>query len=118
MGLCYADCEGPSTSLPDEDAAPHGCGTCGRRGRARKVTAGCGANTATLESRNQKCGCRGHCAAELADVCIGREMASKLGNSKKVMIGQTRRFGQVWTEMLVLPFALLAFAFFYFGSEF
>jgi len=45
-------------------------------------------------------------------------MASKLGNSKKVMIGQTRRFGQVWTEMLVLPFALLAFAFFYFGSEF
>lgn len=111
MGLCYADCEGPSTSLLDEDAAPHGCGTHGWRGRARNVMAGRGANTATLESRKRKCGWRGQGAAEPTDVRIGREMASKLGNNKKVVIEQTRLFGQVWTEMLVLPFALLAFAF-------
>ena len=30
------------------------------------------------------------------------EIAVKVGNSKKVVIGQTRRFGQVWVEMEVL----------------
>jgi hypothetical protein len=38
-------------------------------------------------------------------------MVGMVGNSKKVVIGQTHHFGQVWTEMVVLPFALLAFAF-------
>ena len=32
---------------------------------------------------------------EPADVRIGREIAGKVGNSKKVMIRQTHQFGQV-----------------------
>lgn len=33
MGLCYADRDGPSTSLPIEEDAPRGRGSRGRRGR-------------------------------------------------------------------------------------
>ena len=46
-----------------------------------------------------------------ADIHIGREIAGKLGNSKKVVMRQTHRFGQVWTEMVALPFVFLASAF-------
>jgi hypothetical protein len=87
MGLCYADREGPSTCLPHKDAAPHGCGTRGWRGRVRKVTARRGANTVVLESRKQKCGGRGRGTAESTNVRIGREMVGMVGNSKKVVIG-------------------------------
>jgi hypothetical protein len=38
-------------------------------------------------------------------------MAGKVGNNMKVVIGQTRHFGQVWTKMVDLRFALLAFGF-------
>jgi hypothetical protein len=40
-----------------------------------------------MESRKQKLGGQGRFIAELADVRIGREIAGKVGNSKKVMIG-------------------------------
>ena len=92
MGLCHADRSGPSTSLPADDAAPRGRGqrTHGRRGRARKVTAGRGTSTAAMESRKRKLGGRGRGPVEPADVRIGREIAGKVGKSKKVMIGQTR----------------------------
>ena len=75
------------------------------------MTAGHGANTATLESCKWKHGGRGWGISEPTDIHIGHEIAGKVGNNKKVVIGQTRCFGQVWTEMVVLPFALLAFAF-------
>lgn len=41
---------------------------------------------------------------EPADVRIGMEVAGAVGNRKKVVIGKTRRFGQVWTEMVDLFF--------------
>lgn len=66
---------------------------------------GHGVNTAMLESWKQKHGGQGRGAAEPTNVCIGREMAGKVGNNKKVVIGQTHHFGQV-TEMVVLPFVL------------
>ena len=65
----------------------------GRRARERKVTAGRGTSTAAMESRKRKLGGRGRGPVEPADVWIGREIAGKVGNSKKVMIRQTRRFG-------------------------
>ena len=74
-------------SLPIEEAAPRGSGTCGRRGRERKVTAGRGASTATLESRKRKRGGRGWGIAEPVDIRIEREIAGKISNSKKVVIG-------------------------------
>ena len=51
----------------------------------------------------------GRGTAEPTGIRIGREIAGKVGNSKKVVIRQTRRFSQVWTEMVVLPFTLLTF---------
>jgi hypothetical protein len=82
VGLCYADRAGPSTSLLDDDVAPRGHGSrgCGHRGRARKVTARCGANTAILESRKRQRVRRGRGFTKPADVCIGREMAGRVGN--------------------------------------
>jgi hypothetical protein len=51
-------------------------------------------------------------------VQIGREIAGKVGNSKKV-IGQTRRFGQVWAEMVVLYFFVyFCYCYFWFGLYF
>jgi hypothetical protein len=35
-------------------------------------------------------------------VRIGREIASKVGNSKMIMIGQAHRFGRVRTKMVAL----------------
>jgi hypothetical protein len=58
------------------------------------VTPGRGTNTAAL-SRKRKLSDRGRGLTEPADVQIERDIARKVGNSKKVMIGQTRRFGQV-----------------------
>ena len=66
-----------------------------------------GANTTALESRKRKHGGRGRGISEPADIRIGREITGKVGNSKKVVTGQTRRFGQVWTKMVVHPFAFL-----------
>ena len=43
-------------------------------------------NTVALESRKRKCGGRGRGAAETADIRIGREIAGKVGNSKRVVI--------------------------------
>ena len=54
---------------------------------------------------------------EPTDMQIGREIAGKVSNSKKVMIGQTRRFGKVWTEMVVLYF-LCIFVVVVFGLAF
>jgi hypothetical protein len=51
-------------------------------------------NTAALSHKQELSG-RGRGLAEPADVRIEREIAGKVGNSKKVMIGQTRQFGQV-----------------------
>ena len=62
-----------------------------------------------MESRKRKLGGRGRGPVEPADVWIGREIAGKVGNSKKVMIGQTRRFGQVWTKMVVFAVFLMYF---------
>jgi hypothetical protein len=120
MGLCYADQLGPLTNLSANDAAPcgHGRGALGRRGRARKVTVGRGTNTAAMVSHKRKLSGRGHVLAEPTDMQIGREIAGKLGNSKKVMIGQTHRFGQVWTEMVVLYFFLYNFDVVVFGCPF
>jgi hypothetical protein len=61
-------------------------------------------NTTALESRKRQRVGRGHDFTEPADVHIGREVAGK-----KVVIGQTHRFGQVWTEMVVLWFSLCFF---------
>ena len=63
-----------------------------------------GTNIVAMESRKRKLSGRGRGPAEPVDTRIGREIAGKVGNSKKVMIGQTRRFGQVWAEMVVLFF--------------
>jgi len=92
MGLCYADWSGPLTSLRANNAAPcgHGQWTHGRRDRARKVMAGRETSMAAMESRKRKLSGRGRGPVEPADVRIGREIAGKVGNSKKVMIGQTR----------------------------
>ena len=79
MGLCYADRDGPSMSLPDKDVAPHGHGARGQRGHARKVIAGHGANTSALESHKQKHSERGRGISEPADIRIDREIASKVG---------------------------------------
>jgi hypothetical protein len=54
------------------------------------MTAGRGMNTTAMESRKQKPSGRGCGPAEPANVQVGREIAGKVGNSKKVMIGQTR----------------------------
>jgi hypothetical protein len=64
------------------------------------------AKTANLESRKWKARGRGGGPSEPSDVAFGRSMVGKVGNSKKVVLGETRRFGQVWTEMVVflLPF--------------
>ena len=45
-----------------------------------------GTNTAVMESRKQKLSGRGRGLTEPADVRIEREIAGKVGNSKKVMI--------------------------------
>jgi hypothetical protein len=97
MGLCYTERSNPSTSLPAENNEPHGRGNGARRrtGRARKATTGRGTKATAMESRKQKLGGRGRSLAEPANVQIGREIAGKVGNSKKIVIGQTRRFGQV-----------------------
>ena len=70
------------------------------------MTAGRGTNTVAMESQKRKLSSWGCGPAEPANVQIGREIAGKVGNSKKVMIGQTRRFGQVWAEMVVLYFCV------------
>ena len=44
------------------------------------------ANTTAMESRNRKLGGRGRGFIEPADVRIEREIAGKVGNSKKIMI--------------------------------
>ena len=51
------------------------------------MIAGHGMYTATLESRKQKLSGQGHGPLEPADVRIGREIAGKVGNSQKVLIG-------------------------------
>jgi hypothetical protein len=61
-----------------------------------------GVNIAVMESRKRKLGGRSRGFAEPADVRIGTEIAGKVGNSKKIMIGPAHRFGQVWTEMVAL----------------
>ena len=66
------------------------------------MTAGRGTNIAAMESHKRKLSGRGRGPVEPADVQIGRDIVGKVGNSKKAMIGQTRRFGQVWTEMVVI----------------
>jgi hypothetical protein len=66
------------------------------------MTAECGVNIAMMESRKQNLGVRGRGFAEPADVRIGREIASKVGNSKMIMIGQAHRFGRVRTKMVAL----------------
>ena len=109
MDLSYANCDDPSTRVLFKDAVPHGQGTRGRRSGWRQVTAGHGASTAALESCKRNHGGRGRDTAEPTDICIGREIASKVGNNKKVVIRQARRFGQFWTKMVVLPFTLLTF---------
>ena len=81
------------------------------------MTAGCGTNTAAMESRKRKLSDQGRGPTEPADVRIGREIAGKVGNSTKVVIGQTRRFGQVWAEMVVLCL-LYIFAVVVFGCPF
>lgn len=86
MGLCYADHDGPSMSLPVEDAAPHGRRTGSRRCRGRKAMVWRGANTVVLESCKRKRSDRGWGLAESADIQIGREIAGKVGNSKRVVI--------------------------------
>ena len=78
-------------------------------GRGQKVTTGRGAKNAAMESHKRKLRGRGHAHAEPADVRIGREITGKVGNSKKVMIGQTRQFVQVWTKMVVLVVFLMYF---------
>lgn len=40
MGLCYADREGPSTSLPVEEVAPSGCGAQGQLGQKEENDCG------------------------------------------------------------------------------
>jgi hypothetical protein len=55
-----------------------------------------------MESHKRKLDGRGRSFTEPADVRIGREIAGKVGNRKKIVIGQTHRFGQVWTEMVAL----------------
>ena len=87
IGLCYANRSDPSTSLPVGDAAPYGHGTKGRRFRARMVMTGHGANTTAMESPKQKLSGRGRSVIEPTNVQIRREIAGKVGNSKKVMIG-------------------------------
>jgi hypothetical protein len=47
---------------------------------------GHGTNTTAMESQKQKLNDRGRGPAEPADVRIGREIAGKVGNSKKVVI--------------------------------
>lgn len=51
-----------------------------------------------LELRKRKHGGRGLVSSEPADIRIGREIAGAIGNNKKVVIGKTRCFGQVWTR--------------------
>ena len=66
---------------------PRGHEARGRGGRAQKVMDGCGANNAVMESHKRKLSGRGRGLIEPADVWIGREIAGKVGNSKKVVIG-------------------------------
>jgi hypothetical protein len=66
------------------------------------------AKTADLESQKRKAGRHGGGPSEPSDVAFGRWIAGKVDNSKKVVLGETLRFGQVWTKMVV--FSLLFFA--------
>jgi hypothetical protein len=86
MDICYADQLGPSTSLSAKDAASlgRGRGARGRRGRAQKMMAGHGTSTAVMDKR--KLSDRGCGPMEPVDVRIGKEIASRVGNSKMVMI--------------------------------
>jgi hypothetical protein len=59
------------------------------------MTAGREMSMAAMESHKRKLSGRGRGLVEPADVRIGREIVGKVGNSKKVMIRQTHRFGQV-----------------------
>ena len=70
-----------------------------------------------MESRKQKLSGRGQGPVEPADVRFGREIAGKVGNSKKLVLGQTRHFGQVWTKMVV-PLPTPFFFFFLVASLF
>jgi hypothetical protein len=67
-----------------------------------------------MESHKRKLSGQGRGLVEPADMRIGREIVGKLGNSKKVMIKQTRRFGQVWTEMVVFAVFLSYFSCYWF----
>ena len=80
------------------------------------MTAGRVLGTATIESHKRKLNGRGQGLAEPADVRLGREIVGKVGNSKKVVLEQTRHFSQVWTKMVVpLP---TPFSFFFFLAFF
>ena len=80
--------------------------------------AGRGMNIVAMESRKQKLSGRGHGPTEPINMRIGKEIAGKVGNSKKVMIGQTHRFGQVWAEMVVLFFVYFCCCYFSIGISF
>lgn len=87
MGLCYTNRDGPSTSLPNKDVAPHGHGAQGQRGCWRKFTAWRGANAVTLKLHKRKRGWQGQGISKPVDIRIGQEIAGKVGNNKKVVIG-------------------------------
>ena len=87
MGLDYAEWSYPLTSISVSASVPRGGGTRGQRGRAWKMMVGGGMNTAAMESCKRKLSGRGCAPAEPTDVRIGREIAGKVGNSKKVVIG-------------------------------
>lgn len=107
MGVCYADCAGPSSSLPPSEDDLKGKGPAVRRTRGRCSAKGRGSSrgrgltTATLKSQKRKCGVQGQGPSEPADVRLGRDMAKAVGRSKKVVISKTHRFGQTSTEMVV-----------------
>jgi hypothetical protein len=103
MGLGYAEQHKPTPSQLGDVAAirGRGLGARGRREDTRKMTAGRVTSTAALESQKRKAESLGRGLKEPADVIFGREIAGKVGKSKKVVIGKTCHFSQVWSEMVV-----------------
>jgi len=80
------------------------------------MTAGRVLGTATIESHKRKLNGRGQGLAEPADVHLRREIAGKVGNSKNVVLRQTRAFrpsvdqnGSSFAYPLFLFFFLFAF---------
>ena len=73
--------------------------------------------SAAMEFCKWKLNGRGRGPTEPTNVYLRREIAGKVGNSKKLVLGQTRHFGQVWPEMVV-PFPTPFFFFFLVASLF